>query len=216
MGNLLINVLISVLSGIIIFVFLLRKRNLKPEEILIPMIAGLCAVFPASLIGYLLLVKTASVTGLFKTFIDAFVIASFVEESVKFLTIKILFSIRKIDNLKDGIAVAVAVGTGFACLENIMYSFDYSLIVIFRVFSAVPLHIITAGIIGYFCIKSIQFKKQQEIKGFGEAFLIHGLYNFLISLRSFISFTAAPLLLWAGYRLYRLCKEDVEADTNKA
>jgi len=206
MENLLINILLSVLLGITIFIALLRKKILKAEEILIPMIAGLCAVFPASLLEYLLSIKTSYLTGLFKTFINAFIIASFMEETAKFLVIKALFYIRKIDDLKTGIATAVAVGTGFACLENIMYSFDSSIIVMFRVFTAIPIHIITAGIIGYFCVKSNP--SNRGIRGFGEAFLIHGFYNLFISLRSFISFFAMPLLLWAGYRLYRLTKND--------
>ncbi|MCL2480870.1 MAG: PrsW family intramembrane metalloprotease [Spirochaetaceae bacterium] len=206
MENLLINILLSVLLGIIIFIILLRKKVLKAEEILIPMIAGLCAVFPASLIGFGMSIQTISITGLFKTFINAFIIASFIEETAKFLVIKILFYIKKIDNLRDGIATAIAVGTGFACLENIMYSFDYSIIVMFRIFTAIPLHIITAGIIGYFCVKSNP--SNRGIRGFGEAFLIHGFYNLFISLRSFISFFAMPLLLWAGYRLYKLSKND--------
>jgi RsiW-degrading membrane proteinase PrsW (M82 family) len=206
MGNLLLNILLSVLLGIIIFIILLHKSNLKAEEILIPMIAGLCAVFPASLIEYLISIKTGSVTGLLRTFINAFIIASLIEETVKFLVIKILFSIRKIDNLKDGITTSIAIGTGFACLENIMYSFDSSILIMFRVFSAIPLHIITAGIIGYFSVINIHSKKYRNIHGVGEAFLIHGFYDFLISLKSFISFISIPLLLFAGYRLYRFSK----------
>ncbi|MCL2706284.1 MAG: PrsW family intramembrane metalloprotease [Spirochaetaceae bacterium] len=211
MENLLINILFSVLLGIIIFIILLRKSNLKAEEILIAIIAGLCAVFPASLIGYLISIKTNSAAILFKTFINAFIIASLIEETAKFLVIKALFYIKKIDNIRDGIATAVAVGTGFACLENIMYSFDHSIVVMFRIFSAIPLHIITAGIIGYFSVKNVHSKKYSNIRGVGEAFLIHGFYNFLISLKTFISFFAMPLLLWAGFRLYKLSKtEDIE------
>ena len=206
MGNLLINVLFSAFFGIIVFIILLRKSNLKAEGILIPMIIGLCAVFPASLIEYALSSKTGTVTNLFKTFINAFIIASLVEETIKFLVIKILFSVRKINNLKDGIATAAAVGTGFACLENIMYSFDSSIIIMFRTFTAMPLHIITAGIMGYFSLKSVHSGKYGQARGFSEAFLIHGFYNFLISLRSLISFFAIPLLFLAGYRLYRLSK----------
>ncbi|MCL2791465.1 MAG: PrsW family intramembrane metalloprotease [Spirochaetaceae bacterium] len=212
MGNLFINVLLSVLFGILIFIILFRKSNLKVEEILISMITGLCAVYPAIFIIYLLSIKTGAATGLFKTFIDAFFIASLVEEATKFLVIQILFFIRKINNLRDGIATAVAVGTGFACLENIMYSLDASFVVMFRLFSAIPLHIITAGIIGYFSVKIIHSKKFSNVRGFGEAFLIHGLYNFLISLKAFISFLAIPLLLLAGYRLYKLSQN---ADTTE-
>ena len=206
MGNLLFNILLSVLLGIIIFIILLRKNNLKAEEILIPMIAGLCAVFPASMIEYIISTKTGSLTGLSKTFINAFIISSFIEETIKFGVITTLFSIRKMDNLKDGITTAIAFGTGFACLENIMYSFDSSILIVFRVFSAIPLHIITAGIIGYFSAKNILSKKYGNVRGAGEAFLIHGFYDFLISLKTFMSFIAIPLFLLAGYRLYRLSK----------
>jgi len=205
MGNLFINVLISVLLGIVIFVIICRKSDLRVDEILISMIAGLCAVYPAILLIYALSLKSGAATGLFKTFIDAFIIAALIEESAKFLVIKLLFVIKKINNLRDGIATAIAVGAGFACLENIMYSFDSSLIVMFRIFTAIPLHIIAAGVMGYFSVKSIR-SRSRSIRGFGEAFLLHGFYNFLIALRSFISFLAVPLLFLAGYRLYKLSK----------
>ncbi len=206
MGNLLVNALLSALLGIIVFIILSKKNYLRADEILIAIIAGLCAVFPASLFEYAISVQTASITGLLKIFINAFFIASFIEETAKFFIIKILYSIKKIDNFKSGLVIAIAAGTGFACLENIMYSFDSSLIVIFRVFSAMPLHIITAGIIGYFFIQKTKLKKSSDLRGYIEAFLIHGSYNFLISLKSFISFLAIPLLIWAGYRVYSLYK----------
>ena len=208
MGNLLINVLLSVLFGIVIFIILLRKSNLKVEHILIPIITGLFAVFPASLLEYELFKKTGSADDFFNIFINAFVIASLIEETAKFLAIKILFSIRKIDNLKAGISTAIAVGTGFACLENILYSFDSSIFVKFRVFSAIPLHIITAGIMGYFCVKTVHSQKYRSLRGFCEAFLIHGFYNLLISIKTFISFLAIPLLLCTGYRLYKLLSKN--------
>ena len=243
MENLFINILLSVLMGIIIFIILLRKRVLRAEEILIPMIAGLCAVFPASLLEYALSIKAGSITGLFKTFVNAFIIASFIEETAKFLVIKALFHIKKINNLKDGIAIAIAVGTGFACLENIMYSFDSSIAVMFRVFTAMPIHIITAGIIGYFAVKpdradnsdkadridwanrsvnsdrtdrpdspviNLAPQRYMPFRGFAEAVFIHGFYNLLISLKNFISILSLPLLLWAGYRLYKLSKNAVK------
>ena len=210
MTRLLINLTISSLfaaSIAFLLIKLFRKDNVKPAEVWGTILIGIFAIFPASLVEVTITLYTTGITGILKNLFHAFVVAAFVEEIVKFLFIKLIFYIKKPETHIKGIIIAVSVGLGFALLENIMYSFDSSYIVIVRSFSAVPLHLITTGILGYYLYIRTEDLPSAHRRGFAEAFMIHGIYDFLISLASAVSFLALPFLAAAFYRLYNIIKK---------
>ena len=207
MSRLLTNMAISVIFAISIAFILIKKfrnDNIRAGEIWGSIFIGLFAIFPASMVEITIVLYTTALKGILKDIFHAFVIAAFVEETVKFLFVKLIFYIRKAETHIKGVVIAVAVGLGFALLENVMYSFDSSFIVVVRCISAVPLHITTTGIIGYHLYKSNGDSKALINRGLLEAVLIHGLYDFFISQSSVLSFLALPVLAAAFYRLFVL------------
>ena len=212
MTRLLTNLTISSLfaaSAAFLLIKLYKKEEVKPAEVWGAILIGIFAIFPASLIEITITLYTTGIKGIFKNLFHAFITAALIEELVKFLFIKLIFYIRKPDSHIKGIITAVSVGLGFALLENIMYSFDSSWIVVVRCLSAVPLHMITTGFIGYYLYFDQDEKPGTHRKGFLEAFLIHGIYDFLISLASFASFAALPILGYSFYRLNNTVKKNL-------
>ena len=210
MTRLLTNLAISSLfaaSIAFILIKLYRKENVKPAEVWGSILIGIFAIFPASLIEITITLYTTKITGILKNLFHAFIVAAFVEELIKLLFIKLIFYIRKPETYIKGIITAVSVGLGFALLENIMYSFDSSWIVVVRCLSAVPLHLITTGITGHYLYISSEEYPAAQKRGFAEAFILHGIYDFLISLASVFSLAALPVLAFWFYRFRGLVKK---------
>jgi RsiW-degrading membrane proteinase PrsW (M82 family) len=120
-------------------------------------------------------------------FIKAFVVAGICEEVLK-LVVVYQFAYKNVhfDEAVDGIVYAIMASLGFACLENILYVIDNGFAVaIFRAFSAIPLHAIASGIMGYY-IGQAKFSKSKKeeirliIKGLSIAICIHGAYDFVL------------------------------------
>jgi protease PrsW len=209
MTRLLTNLTISSIFAVSIALILIKiskKENVHAGEVWRTILIGIFAIFPASLIELTISLYTPPLKGIWQNLFHAFIIAALVEELIKFLFIKLIFYINKPESQKKAIVLAISVGLGFALLENVMYSFDSSFIVVVRGLSALPLHLITSGIMGYYLYYSSEEKKGAHIRGFSEAFIIHGIYDFLISLSSAVSFLAIPLLAAAFYRLITVFK----------
>lgn len=210
MVRLLTNLTISSLFAVsiaFILIKIFKKENIKPAEVWQTILIGIFAIFPASLIEITISLYTTGIKGIMQDLFHAFIIAALVEELIKFLFIKLIFYINKPESHIKAIVIALSVGLGFALLENVMYSFDSSFIVVVRCLSALPLHLITTGIMGYYLYYNSEEKKSAHLRGFGEAFIIHGIYDFLISLSSAVSFLAIPLLAAFFYRLITVLKK---------
>lgn len=119
--------------------------------------------------------------------IKAFLVAGLVEELFKFLVVKkFAYDNDNFDEVTDGIIYMIIASLGFACLENILYVMNRGLFVaLLRAFTAVPMHAIMSGIMGYyigkakFAIDSAEEKRLIH-KGLAIGVLIHGLYDFLL------------------------------------
>jgi RsiW-degrading membrane proteinase PrsW (M82 family) len=121
----------------------------------------------------------------------SFIVAGFTEETVKWLFVY-LFTKRSrfFDEEYDGIIYAVAVGLGFAFLENILYvgsalaSGEGGLsLAIARAFTAVPSHALDGVVLGFFIGRSHFMKDpgsrlRTNLLGLLIAILFHGLYDF--------------------------------------
>lgn len=118
-------------------------------------------------------------------FFMAFIVAALCEESIKLLLVKVfVYRNDYFDEVMDGIVYTVVVSLGFACLENILYVVDSNLgVALFRAFTAIPLHALCSGIMGYYVgmakfSGSRELEKAQIRKGLWIAILIHGFYDF--------------------------------------
>ena len=123
---------------------------------------------------------------IFETFLKAFIYVALIEEFAKYVIVRFLAQPNKEFNEKfDGIVYAVMVSMGFACLENILYVFEYGVKVGFlRAFTAVPAHATFGVLMGYFMgqAKFSENRVQKNITGLLIATFFHGAYDFFLFL----------------------------------
>jgi RsiW-degrading membrane proteinase PrsW (M82 family) len=119
----------------------------------------------------------------------AFVVAGLVEEYLK-LTVVRLTAWRNpaFDEVMDGIVYTVVAGMGFACLENVLYVMGVGgsvVTALARAFTAVPMHAVSSGLMGYSLGRS-RFAgspgaaRALVARGLLTAVGFHGLYDFLL------------------------------------
>ncbi len=120
-------------------------------------------------------------------FLRAFIVAAVCEEFFKLIVV-LVFAYRSphFDEAVDGIIYCIFASLGFAVFENILYVLDtgYTTAII-RAFTALPLHAIVSGLMGYYVgqakfASSRQLEQNLIIKGFLIAVILHGTYNFLL------------------------------------
>ncbi len=147
----------------------------------------------------------------------AFIVAGFSEEFLKFLIVR-LYPYRKtdFDEVMDGIIYTVVAGLGFACLENIIYVINGGILTaIIRAFTAIPLHALAAGIMGYYIgeakfASNIRTRNRFFIRGLIWAILIHGLYDFFLFISPFIGFWISLVTLPLLYVSYRILQQKIK------
>jgi len=134
------------------------------------------------------------------------------EEYIKLLIIRnYAYHKSSFNGVTDGIIYTVVVSMGFACMENIIYVMNGSWHnAIARGFTAVPLHAVCSGMMGYY-IGRAKFAKTKEeeksliYKGLWQAVAIHGLYNFMLMSSEAIGYKFSalivPLILWTYLRI---------------
>jgi len=148
----------------------------------------------------------------FTIFFEAFIVAGLCEEYIKLLIIRhYAYYKSSFNGVMDGIIYTVVVSMGFACMENIIYVMNSSWHnAIARGFTAVPLHAVCSGLMGYYIGQAKLAKTKEEeksliYKGLWQAVAIHGLYDFLLMYSEAIgtkfSVLIVPLILWTYLRL---------------
>ncbi|MBL8966626.1 MAG: PrsW family intramembrane metalloprotease [Spirochaetaceae bacterium] len=215
---------LSALPALAIIGYVYRRDRARPEPLGLisrSILFGFLAVIPAALIeiglGYVL----PRGSGLFGAFIEAFLVAGLVEESVKLFFVKrYLFRRPEFDERADGIVYAVCVSLGFAFVEDFLYGYgDFGLLLL-RAFTAVPLHAIASGVMGYYIgLAKIEGRGARGGPAAGAwkrgllwAVLIHGFYDFFLLTRSLAGLLVIPLLLVGAKVLSRLFSRAVAAD----
>lgn len=153
----------------------------------------------------------------------AFGVVALVEEGVRYLLLR--FLVRRtgeIDQVIDGIQVGVASGLGFAFVENTLYflrlfqGFEFNtLVVVFflRFLISTFGHITFGGVMGYQLARALADPVEQRkhrARAFWMPWLMHGLFDFLLSVR-LSAYTVLFLLLpvfalWAFYRSPQLAE----------
>ena len=119
----------------------------------------------------------------------AFVVAGLVEEYLK-LTVVRLTAWRDpaFDEVMDGVVYTVVAGMGFACLENVLYVMGLGGSVataLARAFTAVPMHAVSSGLMGYSLglsrfAASTGAARALVTRGLLIAVAFHGLYDLLL------------------------------------
>ena len=150
---------------------------------------GLLITIPAFALEFLLVRMQSflAMSNLSHHLFRAFLIIAPSEELFKLIVvIFVVYNHKRFNKLMDGIIYTIIASLGFACTENIVYALSGGIgVAIFRFFTALPMHIITAGIMGYYISKAkLSFSKTEETRliftGLLYAVLIHGAYDFVL------------------------------------
>ncbi len=216
-------------AGLFIWLWYLRRvdRPVPVKAVGFSFLAGLVAVWPAfrlegwaSGFWYLVSPSTAHyfagavrpLQGWMDILLPAlgtFAVVAFVEEGLRYLILSLWFRGGKdIDQVFDGIVIGVAMGLGFATMENTIYflslfssgSFDTLIFVFFLRFMISTLaHISFAGLMGGLLARAVFAIYPLEKRRLYNAaifipWLLHGLYDLLLGLELT---TYAVLLLLA-------------------
>jgi RsiW-degrading membrane proteinase PrsW (M82 family) len=117
--------------------------------------------------------------------LTAFIAVALNEEIFKFLVLRCFAFPRTFFNEPlDGIVYSVMIAMGFATMENISFASRFGLeTVLLRAFTAVPAHLVFSIVAGYYAglAKFDPVNSNRLLwRGFGMAFLLHGVYDFLI------------------------------------
>ncbi|MDH5654320.1 MAG: cyclic nucleotide-binding domain-containing protein, partial [Spirochaetia bacterium] len=115
----------------------------------------------------------------------------------------------------QGTVMSMMFGLGFAGVENIIYaSTSSSSIILVRFISAVPLHVFSNGILGFFlsvsmlCTPSLQ-KKRYFLLALFVPLLIHGFFDAALFSGGFHAFFIAPLIVFMnGLLVYLLARSE--------
>ncbi|MBN1542897.1 PrsW family intramembrane metalloprotease [candidate division KSB1 bacterium] len=187
----LISIVGAVLPALAILLYFYRLDRLQPEPkgvILKVFVLGFLFAFLA--LGLEKLVISIDIPippgHLWRAAFHAFLVAGLIEESVKLFVVKtFVFDTVQFDEIADGVIYTVTASLGFACMENVLYVMEGGLsVAVARAISAVPLHAIASGLMGYY-IGRAKFTTSGNrffllLFGLLLAVLIHGGYNFLI------------------------------------
>lgn len=182
------NVAIAVAPALLLLWLFQRwdaKRPEPPGQVRNVVIFGALTCLPAGLIEVLeTKLLGEDVVGWQGSFTNAFLIAAVTEETVKLLVVLVyLWKKPHFDEVMDGILYTAAASLGFALLENVLYSATNPLIGLVRAFTAVPLHAVASGIMGY-SVGRAKFAKSGTVVwlAFGLlcAVAIHGTYDWAL------------------------------------
>ena len=155
--------------------------------------------------------------------LSAFFVVALNEEVFKFAVLRFVAFPRSFFNEPlDGIVYSVLTSMGFATMENIFFAHRFGIeTVLLRAFTAVPAHLAFAVVAGYY-VGLAKFDTENRSKllwqGFGMAFLLHGVYDFLIlqSWSDWLFVLASLTLYLCLYYCNNLIKQHIDNSPFKA
>jgi len=188
------------------------------ESVLIPMADYFKAVYVPNI--------TPAILHFLKIFFISFLIAGLVEEWCKYREFRdVIYDNDNFNEPFDGILYAVMIALGFATLENLGYVIgayfklgvgNMAKIGIGRALFSVPGHCCFAVIMGYYFGKAKFARKERQrsiyrIKAFFYPVIAHGLFDFLIMIRTGWGVLLFFLLvIWSWDFAFRAIDEQVE------
>ena len=193
MVSLILSVIISIAPIPIIYTFYLRYFSTKPN-----FINHLEYFFYGILLAFLILFLNPYITQkiiLHDPIAASFLKVALIEKTGCFILIVILiYRLMREFMFINMVVSAMLVGIGFATVENIIYALSTNTsIILVRLISSAPLHVLTCGLIGYYiALSRLNNSKVNRSINFLKAFIIpylfHGLYDLF--------------LLYGGYWIY--------------
>jgi len=223
-----ISLLMAIAPSIALVIYFYKQDKRKPEPIgliIRVFFLGFVFIIPACLIEILSdgLFNRLNGTITLYNLLKAFLVAAFVEELIKLIIVKkFVYKNLHFDEVMDGIVYTIVASLGFACMENLIYVMDGGLeVALLRAFTAVPMHAVASGIMGYYIGKAkFSENKQKEnaliYKGLWFAILIHGTYNFLLfespEISLILAFAIFPLIILTFIKLKEKIKIAIAED----
>ena len=212
----LVNILLAAVPSLVLVFYFYQKDRRKPEpvgQVTRVFILGFFSVIPAIVIELVIEAAWPHFRGLALNLFRAFVVAALVEESIKLAVVKLfVFHRKEFDEVTDGIVYTITASLGFAFFENIMYGFGEPVVIFIRAFTAVPLHAIASGLMGYYIGRSRFGDPSLAGRGLLIAVLIHGFYDFFLFTGQWYALLVIPLLVVAGIFLLRLYRRALADD----
>jgi protease PrsW len=209
----------AALPAAVLVVLFYRADKAKPEPVGLigkSVLYGFLATIPSILIELVVDIPARGLPGFVGIAWTSFVTAALVEEGVKYFFLRRYIERNPaFDEVMDGIVYAACVSLGFAFAENLLYGLNGGWILVFRAFTAVPMHASATGIMGYWIGLSKRetdpvVARANRRKGLFSAVLIHGLYDFCLFSGSALVFGAVAVLM-VSTRLLRTCMRRAKA-----
>lgn len=194
MEKIFFEITLAVIPCIVIAIFVYLRDKHSPEPIrlvFLSFLLGIGAFGLNLLIGwYPHHILDGNAGTLLQKAAHTFLAIALPEELCKFLVIRGMIFRNKsgFSEPIDGIVYAVMVGMGFACVENLVYVFQYGAgNGILRMFSAIPAHAMIGVIMG-FHLGIAKFTRKKKLKFNLLALFIpvgmHGMYNLFLFLHN--------------------------------
>ena len=202
--SLIMAVLPVVLLGLFIY---LKDNNKEPFPLLAKIfLLGIVMAIPVVIaeIIFGVFFNTDDISSFILIFIFVFISVGIIEEGAKFIVAKFIgYDDKEFDEIYDIIVYSAFASLGFACIENILYVFNYGLgVAISRALLSVPGHLCFGVLMGYFLamakINSINNKKdlyyRNMILSLLVPTLVHTMYDALIIYATNVESTIAFFL----------------------
>jgi RsiW-degrading membrane proteinase PrsW (M82 family) len=170
---------------LLLWIFYTRDLNPEPRDLLLKtFLRGVLATIIVLILGFLpvLFIKRNVTNPLLEAGLQAFLIAGFFEEFLKYRVLT-QYSAKQpaFNEPMDGVVYGVAASLGFAALENLRFvNAGGWTVAISRALTAVPAHACWGAIIGYYVgqARFISGWPLSPRRGLWIAALIHGMYDF--------------------------------------
>ena len=197
---------------LIVIIFAVSDKFKEPnKEIFLVFISGILITIPAYIANTFLHDLYLNYSFIGKGLAASFLSAAAVEEGLKFLVLYlVVYRLREFNEPMDAIVYGVCASLGFATLENIFYIFysDFGIepiyLSILRGFTTIPAHAIFGVMMGYFFMRYAFIHKSKSLfLSFLIPYLLHGFYNYFISINYFAISLALIIVSWfIGIKLF--------------
>ncbi len=191
---------------ILFYVYIRDKYEKEPYRLLtIGVVVGFLLTYPIIQIEQIIVDLMPYGSKRFEAFYVSFIVASLVEEGLKFISMLILiWGNRNFNEKFDGIVYGVFIALGFASCENILYVTSDVLggveTAILRGIISIPAHSFYGIFMGYYLSKSKFESKINILLAFFVPFVLHGTLDFILSINFKYNITVLALyLLLLGY-----------------
>ena len=218
---------LAALLPVVILMYYVYHKDFNPEPknlVFKGFIYGAIATFVSTLISGPLMRMgffTLEPQGALQCLKTAFFGAAIPEECAKLLMLWLLLRhCAEFDERYDGIVYAVAVGLGFAALENIQYVIaagaDWFHVSLSRALFAVPGHFAFAVVMGYYYSLNHFYGDAApagtRVKMILYPVLLHGTYDFIVFLSGLdtaVSGLLTLVFLWFCFRLFKSTRQRI-------